>query len=300
MISRITPKNKYGKYFLAMEAPGDETPKRRVKVINVKPSDNRRTDFTAGAIEEDPPEQEPENMELVPDEDTQDEFMDGAIEEDPNQTPTQDTTEPATTDTQPDENADTGETPDAPDTGTEDDQNMADTTEAQPDTGGDVTTDTGEEATDDPNAPDTGTDTDDGSFADMGGDETGDETGDAGTDDTTTDDTTDDSNGAGIDYDSTRKYRLFKEFRKLADSLDGYISKLENYVSDNTETNQIYKMATEKLRDVRELVTDYMLMRFSANSYVQSLIFFNSQVAAIELVFGIISKSQTDLEKSKH
>lgn len=307
----------YGKYFLVAEAPEtDGTPKRRVKVIDVKPAnlnDRRRIDFTQDASNEETPldndlqtndtvADNEDNMPLVDDTDAVDFTAIGDDEEtntaEPENINTDDTQEQDVLpqeETEP--NPDEAETTVDDATGDEpviiDDQNADFTDGAGEEDAGEIAPDT---TTDENNvdAPDTGDDTD--FTADTTGDETGtDDNADA---DTMATDDTNNQNGASVDYDSTRKYLLFKEFMKLSNSVEGYIDKLENTITSNPQLNQIYKTSTEKLRDIRELIVDYMVMRFSISSYVQSLIFFNSQVAAIELIFSIITKAQAELKKN--
>lgn len=332
MIVKVQKPLAYGKYFLAFEAPGDDdetntseaTPKRRVKIVDVKPanlSDKRRVDFTQGANEENEAEDtdttDDSDMPIVDDDEDIDfsDIGDDDSETEPNEdtdsdgTDTEDdtgdtsSTDSQETDSEADNDSDTDQAPDVPDTGDDDDFTDGagdDTGETSDDSSDDQTDSSDSEAdTAGDDQPDTGDDTDftDGSD-ESGDDESADDSGssdDSSSTDTNTDTGT--GNGAGVDYDSTRKYRLFKEYVKLSNSIEGYISKLENAITSNPQMNQIYKTSTEKLRDIRELLVDYMMMRYGINSYVQSLIFFNSQVAAVELIFSIINKAQAELKK---
>ena len=77
----------YGKYFLALEAPGDENPPRRnMKTVSVAPNQRARLDFTNDLTVPDEPEEEPdtevpEDIELddvpaVGDDDAEDDLSD--------------------------------------------------------------------------------------------------------------------------------------------------------------------------------------------------------------------------------
>lgn len=96
--------------------------------------------------------------------------------------------------------------------------------------------------------------------------------------------------GPGLEYDSTRKYNLYKNFVSLNNAITNYISKLENNLGEDVITNQVYKKSTEKLREILELCNDYMIMKFEISSYVQSLLFFQNLVIMVQMVFDLIAK----------
>lgn len=286
MIIKTYPnKNIYGKYFLATEAPDDEEvseeqpkPKRNVKVVSVKPS-NRSKDFTQVG-----------NPPITPDdvEDTEDidvDTTDYGTEEIPDTTDTPETTEPAAEepvidDTNAEASPEDATTDDAPDTGegdttdfTADDPAIDDTGEEGPDTGGDedFTADTGEDTTD------------------------------MATDDTTGDATAD-GGKPGVEFDSTRKYNLYKEYMSLYNACDNYISKLENILKNDNEENQLIRIAVKNLREIKDILSDYMTIRFQLNTYVQSLLFYQKMVVSVQLVFNLLKsiKPREDKNTKKH
>lgn len=292
------PHNKYGRFFLSMEAPGDEeTPKKgNTKVIDVKPNNRKRLDFTAGAEE---PDDDNDNDEETPDDN------DYTTVEDDGGADTDTTTDTATdtadggdtTDTEGDTTtpADSGET-----TGEEETTNDADgiTDTATDDTtndgteGGEETTDnTGEETGGDIEA-DTGDDTD---YSD-GSDESGEDT-------TSTDTSTDsggtenDKKGPGLEYDSTRKYILFENYISLNNALLNYISKLENIISDDFEMNKVLKTTISKLTEIRELCESFMMMKFEASGYIQSLLFYQNLIVMVQLVLDTFGKARKNTSK---
>ena len=282
MIIKTYPhKNLYGKYFLATEAPDDETitedqpkPKRNVKVISVKPS-NRNKDFTEFNDTEDQEIDQQNDTENAPDV----------------QTPTDDAEQPAG-------NQDTAPTVEGNDTNNE-------TQEDQPDTGDEDTTDftdgaadtseedTGDETGEEPaDSPDVDEDTTD--FTD-GADDMDTPTDDQNSENT---ETTDGKPEApGVDLDSMRKYNLFKEYMSLYNACDNYISKLENILKNDYDANQIIRISVTNLREIRDILSDYMTIRFQLNSYVQSLLFYQKMVVSVQLVFNLL-KSINSKEKS--
>lgn len=332
--------NKYGRYFLSVEAPGDEAeikeqdvtpvPKANTKIITIKPRKSR-VDFGDGAEEDD----ELDNgMEATPVDDTgatpvpEQPLEQGALPVDmgPDITPLPvaepvNPTEPSMQEidplnpTQPDlgggeatpvdfttdvDNSEPiaspvdnlGATPvdamtpqPAETTPTEATPVVATATPAP------VEGDTGA-------GPDLGTDGNEDDFTagaedetgeDMGGDATAGDTGAVGGD----------KKGPGLEYDSTRKYSLFQNFMSLVNAIDNYIERLEGYMNDDYDMNQVLKTCIDKLREIRELTYDYLMMKFELSSYIQSLIFYQNQVVMIQLVFNILEKGQKISQKKR-
>lgn len=302
------PHHRYGGYFLSIEAPGDEEEtsviKSNTKVIDVKPNNRKKIDFTDGAEEpeeiEEPSEERPEEEPVDTDVDMNDEndyttdeqnigevqpeldTVTDPVVNDPNQVEQIDATAPAE------------DTTDVVDTDTTEDF-TSDTTST--DTGLDTTTDDGTTPTvdtdGDGNPDETNDDTTGGDVdIDTGGGE--DFTADTGTTDdasATTDTTQTDQKGPGIEYDSTRKYILFGNFISLSNAIENYISKLENNFTDNTANNKIIKTAVNKLKEIEELCDTYMTMKFEASGYIQSLLFFQNLIVMIQLVFEYVKKA---------
>ena len=164
-----------------------------------------------------------------------------------------------------------------------------------PDDNTDYTQDTAPDAPENETPPGTGDDADNTDYTDTGNDST-----DAGnTEGNQEDSGNNEEKGPGLEYDSVRQYNLFKEFMKLRSSIDTYITKLESCISDDAESNLIIKNATSKFRDIYNLVTDYMMMKFELCTYVQNLLFFERQVATVNLVFKLLRTADDLYGKEK-
>lgn len=280
----IKPENKYGRFFLSTEAPDDEPPKKsNTKVIEVKPNNRKRYDFTSNAF--DAEEEEPmETPDSSSDADNID-FNDGLDAEAPDNAETTsgvDSAEP---------------TPQEPteDITVNDPENSDNTpTDTEVDTGEDFTGDTDNTDASPDNSETTEINTDDVSDIDTGDDftsDSGDESTDTGATDASSDgQASDDKKGPGIEYDSTRKYSLFLNYESLINALNNYITKLENNISDNMETNKIIKTAINKLREIKELCYDYVTMKFEAATYIQSLLFYQNAIIMVQSVFELLIK----------
>lgn len=295
MIKKIY-KHQYGKYFLSLEAdPGpdkivvkyrkrnrkdyaaDDTPEEDVNEPTTNVSGGDTEDYTADT--EDTPEPTDDEPTTNDDGDTEDYTTDDEagddVEAEPTTADTGDTEDYAAED-EPAEgggNEDETEISDETDTG-EDDTDYTD--------GGDDNEDGGDSA-----GEDGGDDTD---YTDDAGDDGGNDSGDSGaTDQAGGDNTnTEQDNGPGLDFDSTRKYVLFNNFTELINGINNYISKLETLLGEDLEINHIMKTCVKKLRAIRDLTYDYLVMKFEISSYIQAKLFYTNMIAMIQSVFSVI------------
>lgn len=280
-------KKPYGRFFLAFEAPGDKNNNDDAnddnanddENVNIKARSRRSNAYTPVDVEDDT-----DTPDFSPD-DT-DDTQANAGDENQDTAPADDNGA----------NEDTGDAPDAtdnaPDDAGADAGDDTETIDASPDAGGEYSDD----ATDDQSpdftdgADDDGTGGDDAGGDDLGTDDTGgDDTGDGG----------DDKQGPGIEYDSTRKYNLFLDFRDLGTAIDNYISKIEKSTSDDMEMNRNLETASKKMHEISDLCYDYMTIKFDASSYFQSLLFYQNLVIMIQMVFDFLKKTKKAQAKSK-
>lgn len=271
MVKRITkhPTLQYGKFFLVTEAPGNEDPGVEVSETEVKPdtTDEYDTDFNAL---NDPEPTDAGEEEVGEDITNETEHQTEDIEPENQTTGDQQQVETPTEEV-------TNRTETTPETGQGNIENMQDETQTEEPTDG--TEPPGEEAEN----PD-----------EMTGDESGYENQDTnfnGADGAEEEQPTDGGggNGPGVEFDSTRKFNLFKDFMSLYNSVSNYISRLESNVYDVSEINHIHMRAVDNFQEIKTLLYDYMTIKFEASTYVQSLVFYNQIVAAIQAIFNFIN-----------
>ena len=262
------------------EADDDETPKRNQKVIKVRAPGGRRTDFTQGADLADDEAEEP-----VPEEPATDDtdFTDADGGDDTgdvgNDADTSD--EPVSDDTGDGENIDAGD-PAGDDAAT--DEPVSDDTDFTDDMGNDSGDTEGDEPV-----------TDDTDFSD-------DSAGDAsGEEDSSTDDGTDDSgDGEKPSDEQIRKYSLYKKFTRLNETLDTICDSLSSMMSDNSEINQKYKTVAQKLKDLNQLLSEYMILKFASASYIQSMLFYQRSLAIVDINLNILKDLKKEITKTKN
>lgn len=260
--------NKYGRFFLATEAkPHVSHVHKNTKVLNISPNRGRRIDFNKAAGGDE--DYEEDDTTPAEDEDMDDtDFSNMSLEDD--------------------EEDDIG-----------DDETALDTDDTD---FGDIDVDDEENTTDDmgdgTDGPDTGDGTD---FTDTNGDEGGDGSDPNGDNPDTNDDPNTDNEdgekGPGLEYASTRKYALFLNYEILLNALTNYINKLENNIGDDINTNKILKAACTKLREIKDLCYEYMLMKFELDTYVKALLFYQNAVIMIQSVFTLLKRIKVHKNK---
>ena len=260
--------NKYGRFFLATEAkPHVSHVHKNTKVLNISPNRGRRIDFNKAAGGDE--DYEEDDTTPAEDEDMDDtDFSNMSLEDD--------------------EEDDIG-----------DDETALDTDDTD---FGDIDVDDEENTTDDmgdgTDGPDTGDNTD---FTDTNGDEGGDgsdpNSDNPDTNDDPNTDNEDGEKGPGLEYASTRKYALFLNYEILLNALTNYINKLENNIGDDINTNKILKAACTKLREIKDLCYEYMLMKFELDTYVKALLFYQNAVIMIQSVFTLLKRIKVHKNK---
>ena len=290
IIEKETKRSTFLDYMLYQEK--DDAPRRNMKVINVKVSDKRRQDYTKGAELEDEEEiEEPitDNEDYTNEPETGEETDAGADEP---VTDGEDYTGGAETDDAGEETVDTvpeeNETPPEGETET-------------------VDVATGEETGGETDAEGAGADepvTDDEDYT--GGAET-DDAGEgmdgeanAGAEEPAEGENTEtDGNADENSVEQLYKYNLYKKFQKVLKTIEDYSDELENITSDDIEINTKYKQLTTKLKDIEDLMKDYMIMKFSKVSFMQSMLFYQRVVTSVDIILQTLKYVREKELKSK-
>ena len=267
----------YEKKYVFTEAP---TEKERVNVkrISLRAPDKRTYDFRKGADDEPEEDVTEEPAEDVTTDDNTD------VVEDPGD----DLTDPAEDEPEvPDEDLDTEETP-TEDTADEDIVVDDETIETD-----DLDGTNGEDTGDDPNVNDT--EEDDGTEDIVTDDDPAitDDEADAPDDPNTDDQDTGDENAGEKDTDEEEKIHkqnLFKKFITLRTSIENYDAKLSSMIGIDADTHEMITEISEKLRSIAEMMYDYMVLKFKKNSYLESMLFYQRTVAAVNLCLDSLDK----------
>ena len=284
MIYKEVITDPFMKYQLMTEADGETPSSRNRKTITLKTKDRRKEVFTRRAekmLGDDNPESEQtgEDSEETPN----DPITDGGMTLDPPED-MGDVDTPITDDPKGEE-------------GTEDDENepvtddtsfsdMAEDTEGSSEAG-----DTGGgEAEDTPDEPVT----DDTSFSDMANDTEG--------EDATGNTSTGDEENASSSNDSveerTRKYKLYQKFQKLNKVLESQSDIVNNLVSEDTAVNQKYKTIAKKIKDLNQLLSEYQMLRFEQEPYINSMLFYQRVLAATDITLSALKDILKEIKRN--
>lgn len=165
------------------------------------------------------------------------------------------------------------------------------------DTGGDVeTSDEGDTDTNE-ELEDLANDTD--GTPEDGNDEDAEDNGDieSNIDDTDTEsdsDTTDDGDGTDVknNADNQLKYSLYINMIKLSEAIRNYQDKLYSKNEFSTISADTIKNVSEKLKDIDSALTEYMIYKYTDNSYPESLVFYNQAVSSVGLLFEVLNTKE--------
>ena len=178
--------------------------------------------------------------------------------------------------------------------------------------GGDIDTnpdDTGD--TDD--GLDMGTDDDDYTAAGDDPDSTNDDLGDAGADDTSTDDnSSEDSeleakikqteaeifNTLSDDEKAIKNRQLIDNFVDLKKITKVFLEKVQT-VTVTEENDQILTFVDISLLDLHNMITDYIITRYSKKSYIENFVTYQQFILTIEQLKEIVSKLKIDENPQK-
>lgn len=265
-----------------MFCEADDKEEEEEQVIKLKASDKRRVDYTKGADLEDPdPVLDDSDYEDTPDEDE-------TSEEDVPDEPIEDDTDYSEDDT---ENDSTGEEP-VGDTDTADDTETPEEpiTDDSDYTDEDTGEDTGEEGdtTDGPITDDTDY-TDDGS-----GDDSAEDSGE----DTEAPQGDDDGKPTGSALEQSQKYILYKKFLKLDENLTMYIKTLNDIITDDAVIMMKYQTVGKNLEKAKNLLSEYMLIKYQSSTYIQNMLFFKRIIAIVDISFNMIAEIKGEKEKN--
>ncbi len=92
--------------------------------------------------------------------------------------------------------------------------------------------------------------------------------------------------------DDIRKHELYKRFMQLYKTIQYFIDKLENGVSDDERFEYVAKVSLEKFKSLEDLTRDYMLLKYQTDSYLQNSFFFEKIKASCLLIFELISSNK--------
>lgn len=203
--------------------------------------------------------------------------------------------EPATDDT---------ELSDSDDTSDDDsnDSDDSDTSSEEP------TTDDSDMTGDDDNSDDGSSDDSSGESdepvtddSDMSGDDDSSDSGDsdnnAGLPDNSS--SSGDGNNSELSKDEQlRKYMLYQKFLRLKKVLVQQSDTLDDLMSDDMETNLKYKKVSSNLKELSNMLSEFMILKFQTATYVQSMLFFQRVMTATDINVNTLKELQKNISKN--
>lgn len=156
-----------------------------------------------------------------------------------------------------------------------------------------ATDDGGDEENNDAPADDNG----DEIATDDGDDDTADAAPADGNDETNADNQNTDTQD---DDEAIHKQNLYTRFMSLHESIDRYIHKLDTLTGIDDTMNHQITIINDKFKKLEELLYQYMIVKFKKNSYVESMLFYQRTVAAVNLSLDVLSNVWVDPENTSN
>lgn len=155
----------------------------------------------------------------------------------------------------------------------------------------DTSTDNDSDATDDGNGNDATGGSDDIAVEPDDGDS--DSSSDGGETDDSSSDDSGDSDGSSEESpedkeEAIHKQALFSKFQNLYESIGNYNAKLDEIVGKTDITNHNYKEINDNLKQLRDFLYDYMIIKFKDASYTESMLFYQRSIAVVNLSLDML------------
>ena len=96
------------------------------------------------------------------------------------------------------------------------------------------------------------------------------------------------------------------KYKRILLKLSGEALAGQNGFGIDADTHEMITEISEKLRSLSEMMYDYMVLKFKKNSYLESMLFYQRTVAAVNLCLDSLDKirqisiMQTDKTKRKN
>lgn len=94
-----------------------------------------------------------------------------------------------------------------------------------------------------------------------------------------------------VTKDDVKKYVLYKKFMELHENVDYYITKLEPIIVDNTKFAFAIKSVLNTFKSLKSLLKDYMILKYSSDSYLQNVFFYEKIKANINLNIELLQNN---------
>ena len=110
-------------------------------------------------------------------------------------------------------------------------------------------------------------------------------------------DSSNDENDEGVE--AIYKYNLYQKFEKVLTTINDYLNDLQNIISDDAMINYQYKELTSKLTQIKDLMSDYMVLKFKKVSFAQSMLFYQRVMTSINIILDTLKRIRVSELKSK-
>lgn len=121
-------------------------------------------------------------------------------------------------------------------------------------------------------------------------------------DDLDSQDSSENDSGEDTAQDATdvnRKRALFSRIDGLYETMEKYTEKLNMLMSNAADDISMYRIACDDLDDLKVCTYDYLIVRFSKASYMESMLFYQRVLTALRLILDDLGAAVSALRSKK-
>lgn len=97
--------------------------------------------------------------------------------------------------------------------------------------------------------------------------------------------------------DERKRYSLYLRYLKLYNMIDSFSEKIRAVVKDDPMQNAVLNKVVENMSDLHDTMYEYMTIKFSTASYVESVIFYETVINCVRLNFELIRNNKINLKQ---
>ena len=98
--------------------------------------------------------------------------------------------------------------------------------------------------------------------------------------------------GSKTELEAMRRFNLYKKFLSLHAAMENYCNALDTMVYEDDAKNMLAKKIALKMKQLDEILYDFMLFKFESTSYIQATFFFKQINAAVYMCFDALTESK--------
>ena len=97
--------------------------------------------------------------------------------------------------------------------------------------------------------------------------------------------------------DKRQSLEIYRNLQALYDSIEGYINRLNTITVSTTNSSVVIQGVKSKFDEIRELLNDYMVTKFSNDSLVEQSDTYTKFIVSTKMVIDLLKNNQVYLKQ---